>query len=436
MAGKPYMLEPELEGMPRELLRERQTTLLKKTVETCYNKVEMYREKFRETGITPSDIKTLEDIKKLPFTTKEDLRLRYPLNGLTAVPMEDVVRLHMTSGTTGKSTISPFTANDLQFEYRSFARFFTACGAGKEDVFLSLFGYGLFLGGLVAGPAAELIGMNHIPSGSGNTSTRQLELIHDLHPTIMAGTPSFLLHITEVAKEMGIDVGKLGLQALIEGAEACSEKTREKLRNEWNADVFDAGGTCEVLHIWHECSEHTGLHMAEDAVIFEILDPETDEDVPLGVRGELVVTTLMKEAMPLLRWRTRDLTSIVSEEPCPCGRTSRQIDHLTGRADDMVKVKGVVVFPSQIEEIIKSIPEVKDSEFQIVVDRTKMSTDILTIRIEIPEPLSAISETISQKIGNKVKDTLVINARLEPVKPGTLPRFTHKAQRIVDLREI
>jgi len=436
MTGKPYMLEPELEGMPRELLRERQTTLLKKTVETCYSKVAMYREKFREMGITPSDIKTLEDIKKLPFTTKEDLRLRYPLNGLLAVPMEDVVRVHMTSGTTGKSTISPFTANDLQFEYRSFARFFAPCGAGKEDVFLGLFGYGLFLGGLVAGPAAELIGMTHVPSGSGVTSARQLELIQDLHPTIMGGTPSFFLHMTEVAREMGIDVGKLGVQALIEGAEACSERTRDKLRKDWNADVFDAGGTCELLHIWHECSEHIGLHLAEDAVICEILDPETGEDVAPGVRGELIVTTLMKEAMPLLRWRTRDLTSMVREEPCPCGRTSRQIDHLTGRADDMVKVKGVVVFPSQIEEIIKSIPEVKDSEFQIVVDRTKMSTDILTVRVEIPEPLSADAEAITKKIGSKIKDTMVINARLEAVKPGALPRFTHKAQRIVDLREI
>jgi len=261
-------------------------------------------------------------------------------------------------------------------------------------------------------------------------------LIQDLHPTVLGGTPSFFLHMTEVAKEMGIDVGKLGVQVLIEGAEACSEQTRDKLSKDWNADVFDDGGTCELLHIWHECSEHLGLHLAEDTIIAEILDPQTGEEVAPGETGELVVTTLIKEAMPLLRWRTRDLTSIVMEEPCPCGRTSRQMDHLTGRVDDMVKVKGVGVFPSQIEEIIKSIPEVKDSEFQIVIDRTKMSTDVLTVRIEIPEPLSAVSENITKKIETKAKEKLSVSARLEAVKPGTLPRFTHKAKRIVDLREI
>jgi len=425
------MLEPELEGMPRTELKEMQTKLLRKNVEACYTKMEMYNEKFKELGITPSDIKTLEDLTKLPFTTKEDLRARYPLNGLLAVPMKDVVRFHMTSGTTGKPTISPLTLNDLQLEYRLFARFYAAAGADKEDTLLCLFGYGLFLGGLVAGPAAELIGMKHIPTGSGVSSARQLELIQDLHPTVLAGTPSFILHITEVAKEKNIDTKKLGIQVILEGAEACSNETRNKIRKDWNADVYDIGGTCELLHIWHECNEHIGLHIAEDTVIFEILDPERNEKVAANERGELVVTTLMKEAMPLLRWRTRDITSIVMEEPCTCGRTSRQIDHLYGRVDDMVKVKGVQVFPSQIEEIIKSIPELKDSEFQIVVDRTKMATDVLTIRVEAQEP----SEATSKKIEEEVKNKILISTKVELVKPGTLPRFTHKAKRVIDLRE-
>lgn len=436
MPGKPYLLEPELEGMPREQLKDRQTTLLKEIVETCYNKVPMYGEKFKEIGLLPSDVQTLDDIKKLPFTNKEDLRLRFPTDGLLAVPDEEVVRLHMTSGTTGKPTLSPFTQNDLQLAYRLFARGFAAMGANKEDVFQCLVGYGLFLGGLVVGPAAELVGMKHIPTGSGVASARQLEIIQDLSSTVMVGTPSFLLHITEVAKKENIDTRGLGVQALIAGAEACSQKTREKLREDWNADVYDVGGTCELLHIWHECSEHHGLHMAEDAVIFEVIDPKTGEEMPTGERGELVVTTLMKEAMPLLRWKTGDITSVVKEDACPCGRTSRQIDHLSGRVDDMIKVKGVVVFPSQIESIIRSISELKDSEFQLVVSTSESFVDKLTIRTEVPESAMPDSESILKKIKSEIKNKMMLSADIDLVELGTLPRFTHKAQRVVDHRDI
>jgi len=430
MSNKPYILEPELETMPRDLLRERQTDLLKKTVERCYNKVEMYREKFREKGITPADIKSLEDIHKLPFTTKEDLRLRYPINGILAVPKEQIVRIHMTSGTTGKPTISPFTANDLQLAYRSFARVFAAAGCGKGDTYLCLVGYGLFLGGLICGPAAEMIGMTHIPSGSAIPSARQLEFIQDFHPTVITATPSFLLHITEVAKEKNINVGELGVSVLTEGAEACSQQTREKLGEDWNAQVFDVGGTCEVFHIYFECAEHRGLHLTEDTIIAEFLNPQTNEPVGPGEKGELVVTTLMKEAMPLIRWRTGDITSF-TEEPCPCGRTSRLIEHFSGRVDDMVKIKGVAVFPSQIEEIIRSIPELKDSEFQIVISRTKTMANVLTIRTEIPEPFIPISEKILQRIKEEVKNKLLVSSNVEMVKFGTLPRFTHKARRVI-----
>jgi len=436
MPGKPYLLEPELEGMPKPQLRERQTALLKKTVERCYANVEMYKAKFDKHGITPSDIMTLEDIKKLPFTGKEDLRLRFPTNGLLAVPQEEVVRLHMTSGTTGKPTLSPLTQKDLDLAYRLFARGFAAMGANKNDVFQCLVGYGLFLGGLVTGPAAELVGMMHIPAGSGVNSTRQLEFIQDLGTTVMVGTPSFLLHVTEVAKQNGIDVGTLGVKALIAGAEACSAKTRQKLREDWNADVFDVGGTCELLHIWHECSEHGGLHVAEDAVIFEILDPTTGEDVAPGERGELVVTTLLKEAMPLIRWRTGDMTRVVSEEPCPCGRTSRKINHLSGRVDDMIKLKGVVVFPSQIEGIIRSNNELRDSEFQLVVFTTDSFVDNLTVRLEIPDAARKKSESIIKKIKDEIHSKLLLNVGIELLEVGELPRFTHKAQRVVDKRNI
>lgn len=430
MPVKPYMLEPELEGMPRGLLKERQTELLRKTIERCYDKVEMYREKFKEKGITPADIRSLEDLRKLPFTTKEDLRVRYPLNGVLAVPMEEVVRVHMTSGTTGKPTISPFTANDLQLAYRMFARVLAAAGCGKEDIYLCLVGYGLFLGGLICGPAAELVGMVHIPSGSATPSARQLEFIEDLHPTVMTATPSFYLHITEVAKERGIDLRKLGVQVLTMGAEASTEQTRQLLGEAWNANVFDVGGTCELFHIYYECAEHRGLHIPEDNYIFEILDPKTDEPVAPGEKGELVVTTLMKDAMPLVRWRTRDITSF-REGSCPCGRTSRLIDHFSGRVDDMFKIKGVGIFPSQIEEIIRSIPELKDSEFQIVISRTKTMANVLTIRTEIPESFSSVSAKISKKIEEEVKNKLLVSANVELVKFGTLPRFTHKAKRVI-----
>jgi phenylacetate-CoA ligase len=376
----------------------------------------------------------LEDIRKLPFTTKEDLRLRYPLNGVLAVPKENVLRVHMTSGTTGKPTLSPFTANDLQLAYRMFARLLAATGATKGDVFLCMYGYGLFLGGLIVGPAAELVGIEHIPSGSGVASSRQLEFMQDLRPTIIGATPSFHLHISEVAKEKGIDVRQLGVKVQILGAEAYAQKTRDKLRETWGTDIYDVGGTCELFHIYYECAEHTGLHMTEDTVIFEILDPKTDEPVGPGEKGELVVTTLMKDAMPLLRWRTRDITSF-TEGPCPCGRTFRRIDHFSGRVDDMIKVKGTAVFPSQIEEIIRSIPELKDSEFQIVVSQTKTMANILTVRTEIPESLSAVSGMIGKKIEEEVKNKILVSAKVELVKLGTLPRFTHKAKRVVGPEE-
>lgn len=431
-----HLFEPELESMEREALDHRQLRLLKQVVETCYEKSEMYRDKFGAMGVKPSDIKTLKDIKKLPFTTKDDLRPRYPLKGLTVVPDRDILRLHMTSGTTGKPCISPLTANDLQLMTRLAARIFTAGGCHKKDKFQVLWGYGLFLGGLAVGGAIEMIGMQHIPTGSATQSARQLELMQDLHPTVVGSTPSFLLHLTEVAKEMGIDVGGLGVEIIFLGAEPNSAQTREKIKGNWNADVFDFGGTCELLHIWHECSNHNGLHIAEDAVIFEIIDPDTGENVSPGEKGELVVTTLLKEAMPLIRWRTRDITSIIDEKPCACGRTTKRIDHLSGRVDDMIKVRGVCVFPSQIEGILKEIKEVNESEFQIVVSTTKMYTDTLTIRVEVPKELMRDADVIASKIENDIKNKIAISSLIKTVAEGTLPRFTHKAKRVVDFRDI
>jgi len=259
--------------------------------------------------------------------------------------------------------------------------------------------------------------------------------MQDLGTTAMVGTPSFLLHITEVARQENIDTRKLGVKILFAGAEACSPKTRAKLEEDWGATVYDIGGTCELFHVWHECSQHAGLHVGEDAFIVEILNPKTGEEVATGERGELVVTTLMKEGMPLLRWRTGDITSVVVDEGCPCGRSSRQIDHLSGRVDDMIKVKGVVVFPSQIEGIIRSIKELKESEFQLVVSTGKNYVDDLTVRVEIPEVIIPIEESVARKLKDDIHSKLLVSVGVDLVRVGTLPRFTMKAQRVVDTRK-
>lgn len=430
MAAGSYILEPELESMPRDKLRKRQLELLKNTVERCYAKVDMYKEKFDKHGVKPSDIKTLDDIRKLPFTTKDDLRPRYPVNGVLAVPQEEVVRVHMTSGTTGKPTVSPFTVNDLELAYRMFRRYIAMAGGRKGDVFQSMVGYGMFLGGLIIGPALEGLGLRHIPVGSSVTSKRQIEFMQDFHPTLCVATPSFLLHIIEVAKEMGVDVSTLGLRGILEGAEACSQQTRENIMAIWKAPMYDVGGTCELFHFYHECPEHTGLHLAEDTLIFEILDPATDEPVGPGVPGELVVTSLCKDAMPLIRWRTRDITSY-TEDQCACGRTSRQIDHFSGRVDDYIKIKGTGIYPSQIEEIIKGIPELADSEFQLVVIQSKTLSNDLTVRCEIPDALVADAPKFLKTIKDEVKNRIQVTIKTEMAKFGSLPRFTMKAQRVV-----
>ena len=436
MSKGPYIFEPELEGMPVASLRGRQLKLLKQTVARCYENMELYRSKFDEIGLKPSDINSLDDLTHIPFTSKTDLGVRYPLEGLLAVPREDVIRVHTTSGTTGKPTISPLTRKDLLLEARLVSRIFAAAGMSKTDTFQCLWGYGMFLGGLPIGLSAESVGLCHIPTGAATPSARQLELIKDLKPTIIGGTPSFLLHLTAVARKSKIDPGSFGVKAIIEGAEACSPQAKNYLRENWKADVFDMGGTCELFHIWHECDQHDGLHVAEDSVIIEILDPDTGKAVKPGEKGELVVTTLMKEAMPLLRWRTRDITAFVSENTCPCGRTSRKIDYLSGRVDDMVKIKGVCVFPSQIEDILKSIPEVRESEFQIVISRDSMSSDHLMIRAEMPEDNSTKISTVNNRIMSEVKNRLLISSEISWVKKGQIPATTHKAKRVVDQRDI
>jgi phenylacetate-CoA ligase len=435
MVGYPYMLDPEIETYPRTKLKELQTLRLRGVVRRCCDHMGMYREKFSQAGITPDDIKTIDDLIKLPFTTKSDLRDRYPLEGLLAVPQERLMRIHMTSGTTGKPTISPFTREDIHRAEMALARCGAAIGIGSGDLVQLMFGYGLFAGSVLAQPAWErILGASVIPAGAALPSAMQLEIMSDFHPTAVAATPSFLLHIIETASEKRIKLDRLGIKGVLTGAEPSSEETRQKIAEAFGAEVYgDIYGMCELgPHFCVECPEHQGFHFNEESFIPEIVDPENGNPLGPGQRGMLVITCLMKEAMPLLRYQTNDIT-LLDDSPCVCGRTHMRIKRIMGRNDDMVKVKGVNVFPSQIESVVRTIPEIKDSEYQIVVDRSKGAVDTLTVRVEAPKK--------SQELTNKVKSELQrvffgANFRVELVTTGTLPRFTHKAKRLIDKREL
>lgn len=435
MTGRPYMWDAQAETMPREKIREIQNERLRRVVKYCFENMDMYKEKFKEAGLRPDDIQTIEDLSKVPFTTKDDLRARYPLNGLLAVPPEKLARIHMTTGTTGRPTISPFTKADIAVEENIIAKSLAALGVGAEDMVQLMFGYGLFAGSVIVQPVLEnLIGASVIPAGAAVPSKTQLSIMQDFKPTVLAATPSFFLHIIEVAKDEGIQLDKLGVLAVITGAEPSSEETRLKISQAFGGATYqDVYGLCELVpHFSTECMEHQGLHLCEDVVIAEIIEPETEKPLAPGQPGMLVVTCLTKEAMPLLRYQTKDIT-LLDETPCPCGRTHVRMRRPMGRTDDMVKVKGVNVFPSQVESVLKRIEEVKDSEFQILVDRSEKALDILTVKVEVKERTPELSKKIQQGLQ---ADFLGANFKVELVEFGTLPRFTHKAQRLIDTRTL
>ena len=435
MVGYPYMLDPEIETYSKSKLKDLQSHRLRRVVRRCYDHMGMYREKFNQAGITPDDIKSTDDLYKLPFTSKDDLRDRYPLEGLLAVPKERVMRIHMTSGTTGKPTISPFTRDDIQRAEMALARCGAAIGIGSGDLVQLMFGCGLFAGSVLAQPAWErILGASVVPAGAALPSATQLEIMSDFHPNAVAATPSFLLHIIEIAAEKGIKLDKIGIKGVLTGAEPSSEETRLKIAKAFGANVYgDIYGMCELgPHFCVECPEHQGFHFNEESFIPEIVDPDKGHQLDPGQRGMLVITCLMKEAMPLLRYQTKDIT-MLDDSPCVCGRTHIRIKRIMGRNDDMVKVKGVNVFPSQIESVIRNIQEIKDSEYQIIVDRSKAAVDTLTVRVEIKEK----SLELSKKLKSELQKVFFgANFKVELVDIGTLPRFTHKAKRLIDQREL
>lgn len=428
----------KMETMPRGRLSVLQLKKLRRLVRTVYENVPFYRDKLDTSGVTPSSIKTLEDIRKLPFTTKDDLRGNYPF-GLFAKPLSDVVRIHASSGTTGKSTVVGYTKNDLELWSELVARLASAGGVTRHDVAQIAFGYGLFTGGFGLHYGLEKIGVTIVPASSGNTQ-RQIQLMRDFGATVLVCTPSYALHIIDVVREMGLDPKRdLKLKYGLFGAEPWSESIRREIERGLNIVATDNYGMSELIGpgVAGECLEKTGMHVNEDSFIVEVIDPVTGEWAPEDGKGELVITPLDKEALPLLRYRTRDL-SIVDSGKCKCGRTTRRIRRIMGRTDDMLIVRGVNVFPSQIEEVLLEVEGVAP-HYQIVVDRQK-NIDTLEVWVEVIDSIFFDEMKKLVELENKITEKLLamlgISVKLKLVEPKSIERSQGKAKRIIDKRDV
>ncbi len=427
----------EYECMSRHRLRELQLKRLRQTLHRVEQNVPMYRDRFKEAGITADDIRSLDDLKHLPFTVKQDMRDNYPF-GLLAVPMSEVSRIHASSGTTGKMTVVGYTKNDISTWAELMARTFSCAGVTNSDIVQVAYGYGLFTGGLGAHYGAERTGATVVPISGGNTK-RQLQIMKDFGTTVLACTPSYALYMAETAAEIGLDLHELPLRAGLFGAEPWSENMRKEIEAKLGIMAIDIYGLSEIIGpgVASECPEQNGLHVFEDHFIVEIIDPATGEVLPPGQKGELVFTSLTKEAFPIVRYRTRDI-SILYEEPCLCGRTHVRIHRIMGRTDDMLIIRGVNVFPSQIESVLLEIGDI-EPHYQLVVDRHD-NLDDLEIWIEVSEKLFSDEvsglEDLEHKIKEAIHSTLGISARIKLVEPKTIPRSEGKAKRVIDRREI
>ncbi len=428
----------EYETMPREALEAIQLRRLQTTVERVYANVPFYRKKFKAAGVTPADIKTLQDLARLPFTTKQDLRDNYPY-GMFATPMDHVVRIHSSSGTTGQATVVGYTARDIETWSELMARSLMAGGATRNDIIHNAYGYGLFTGGLGVHYGAEKLGASVIPVSGGNTK-RQIIIMKDFGPTILTSTPSYSLHLAEKAEEMGVSFQDLKFKFGVFGAEPWSETMRSQIERKLNLVAVDIYGLSEIMGpgVSIECHEaKKGLHVFEDHFIPEIIDPETLEPLPYGQTGELVFTTITKEAFPVVRYRTRDITSL-NPEPCICGRTVLRMNRVTGRSDDMLIIRGVNVFPSQIETVLMQSDGVTP-HYQLVVDR-KGSLDVLTVMVEVGEKLFSDEvkrlQATEKSITKNIKELLGVSATVKLVEPKAIARSEGKAVRVIDNRRL
>ncbi|MGI9952962.1 phenylacetate--CoA ligase [Moorellaceae bacterium AZ2] len=427
---------PKYECLSMEELHQLQLERLKATVERAFFNVPHYRRAFQEKGLEPGDIKTLEDLRKLPFTTKDDLRENYPF-GMFAVPMSEIVRIHSSSGTTGKPTVVGYTRRDIDVWAELMARALVCGGATRNDIIHNAYGYGLFTGGLGVHYGAERLGASVIPISGGNTK-RQVMIMKDFGSTILTCTPSYALHIAEVMEEMGVSPAELKLKAGIFGAEPWSENMRREIEKRLGISAVDIYGLSEVIGpgVAIECQEKNGLHIFGDHFLAEVIDPATGEPLGPGQLGELVLTSLTKEALPVIRYRTRDVTAILPGE-CPCGRTGVRIARITGRTDDMLIIRGVNVFPSQVESVLLEIGGT-EPHYQLIVDR-EGSLDTMEVQVEVSESLFSDEvrrlEDLEHRLHQELESTLGISVKVTLVEPKTIARSEGKAKRVIDKRK-
>jgi phenylacetate-CoA ligase len=426
-----------IETMEHEQMQQLQVKRLRDVVEHIYRQVPFYRARMQQEGLLPQDIATLADISKLPFMTKQDMRDNYPY-GLFAVPPSEIVRIHASSGTTGKATVVGYTKRDLGMWSEVMARSLTAAGVTRQSFVQISYGYGLFTGGLGLHYGAELVGASVIPVSSGNTA-RQISLMRDFGTTALACTPSYALHIAETMRELGIDPKDTALKVGILGAEPWSDKMRREIETQLNIKTTDIYGLSEIIGpgVACECHEQQGLHINEDHFYPEIIDPETGQVLADGQKGELVLTTITKEGMPMIRYRTRDLT-VLNRSTCGCGRNLVRMNKVLGRSDDMLIIRGVNVFPSQIESVLLSLGETSP-HYQLIVDR-QGHLDILTVMVEVSETMFSDEvrrlEMLEKKIQTELASVLKVTAKVRLVAAKTIERSEGKAKRVIDHREI
>jgi phenylacetate-CoA ligase len=422
--------------MDRDGIRHVQGDRLRETVERVYFNVPYYRNKMQEAGLGPESIRTIEDISRLPFTTKSDLRDNYPF-GLFAVPMSEIVRVHASSGTTGKPTVVGYTRNDIATWSEVMARTLTAAGANRNDFIQVAYGYGLFTGGLGLHYGGEKIGASVIPISGGNT-VRQIQLMHDFGSTVLACTPSYAMFLAEAIEESGIKREELKLRVGVFGAEPWTENMRREIEDKLRIKAIDIYGLSEVIGpgVASECMAQNGLHINEDHFYPEIIDPKTLEVLPAGSTGELVFTTITKEGLPLIRYRTRDLTKLHYEK-CSCGRTMVRMEKCLGRSDDMLIIRGVNLFPSQVESVLLEMSEIKP-HYLLIVDRVN-NLDTLELKVEVDEAFfqDKISqlESLRQKLQNNLENSLGLGIKVTLVEPKMIERSEGKSQRVIDKRK-
>ena len=427
----------DIETMPREKLEELQLKRLQETVNRVYENVKPYREKMDKAGIKPDDIKTLDDLSKLPFTVKQDLRDNYPY-GMFAVPMEQVTEIHASSGTTGKQTVVGLTEKDVDIWAEIAARALSAMGVDKNSVVQTSYGFGLFTGGFGAHYGARKIGAVAIPTSSGN-SKRQINIMKDFGSTFLCCTPSYALSLSETLVDMGFTKDNIKLQGGAFGAEPWTEEIRQEIQEKLGINAYDIYGLSEIMGpgVGYECADQSGMHINEDHFIVEVIDPETGEVVPDGSMGEIVFTCITKEALPLIRYRTRDIATI-NKGMCRCGRTFARMSKPMGRSDDMLIIRGVNVFPSQIEEVLMKTEGVAP-HYQIIVDRIN-NKDMLDVLVEVSnkdltDEIKSL-EALSKKVSAEILSVLGIKANIKLVEPKTIARSEGKSVRVIDKRQL